>query len=374
MTKSIMNILIIFFLVFFPFLLLKLKDQATIKTLGPVIICYLFGILTGNLLNFDSSIPKMASEASVPLAIPLLLISCNFMSWLKNSNKTLVSFGLVLVSVLIVSTITSFAFAEHLPEYKKLAAMMVGVYTGGTPNLSAIGLALNISSETFVLLNTADVILGGIYLLFILTFGKKFYSLVLRDTELTDKPLDINNNEFYGLRLKQRINRISLFVAISGITLGLSLLFSDILFAKDNVAFIILFISLVGVALSFRNSISKLAGSYEVGEYFLLVFCISIGMMANISDMFNASSTVLAYAACVMFGAIILHTLLCMLFRIDRDTAIVTSVAGIFGPPFVAPVAESLGNRSIIVAGITSGLVGYGVGNFLGLGLYYILT
>jgi uncharacterized membrane protein len=369
-----MSLFIIVILLLLPLLLLKFKENKLISTLGPVMICYAIGILVGNILGFDLSIAKIASEASVPLAIPLLLISCNFMYWLKNSNKTLISFGLVLLSVIIVSTITSFSFADELPEFKKLAAMMVGVYTGGTPNLSAIGLALNISSETFVLLNTADVILGGIYLLFIFTFGKRVYGLFLRPTIKTNK-IDSNViNLFESLDFKIKLKRIVLFVMISGATLGGSIGLSQIFFNADNVAFIILFISAVGVALSFNKSISQLAGSYEVGEYFLLVFCISVGMMANLSDMLDASSTILIYASCVMFGSIIFHIIFCMIFKIDTDTAIITSVAGIFGPPFVAPVAESIDNREMIVAGITSGLVGYGVGNFLGLGLYYFLN
>ncbi len=369
-----MDSFIIIFLILFPLLLIKFQNQLIIKNLGPVIICYAFGIFLGNVLEIDQNTIKFASEVSVPLAIPLLLISCDFMSWIKNSNKTIISFSFVLLSVLVMSTVTSYAFADSLPEFKKLAAMMVGVYTGGTPNLSAIGLALNISSETFVLLNTADVILGGIYLLFIFTVGKRVYSLILPSSVgIVDCDLSAGGN-FFELCGRDKVKHSVFFIIISGIAVGVSSLISNLIFQKDNIAFIILFISSVGILLSSNKKIKKIAGSYEVGEYLLLIFCISIGMMVNISDIQNASFTIMIYAGLVMFGSIILHTLLCFFFKIDRNTAIITSVAGIFGPPFVAPVAQSLGNRSLIIAGVTSGLIGYGVGNFLGLGLYYFLN
>ena len=369
-----MNIFIILVLIAVPLILLYNRDRGPIKLLGPVIISYAIGLLIGNTMGFDIAIPKMASEASIPLAIPLLLISCDFMAWLKNSNKTIISFGLVLVSVLVVSTVVSFSYAQYLPEYKKLAAMMVGVYTGGTPNMSAIGLAVNISSETFVLLNTADVILGGIYLLFIFTFGKTFFGKILLPSCADNAKFLDTKDKFTKLSFKFKLKRIFLFIIIAALSLGLALGLSQLFFGADNVAFIILFISVVGIALSFSKSISKLAGSYEVGEYLLLIFCISIGMMANLTDLMNASFTIIGYAAIVMFGSILVHTILCKVFKIDRDTAIITSVAGIFGPPFVAPVAESIGNRQLMVAGITSGLIGYSVGNFLGLGLYYFIS
>lgn len=365
-----MNFVLILVLLVLPFLLLKYRDRRPVKNIGPVIISYAIGLFLGNTLSFDTKIIKLASEASIPLAIPLLLISTNFMKWLKNSNKTIISFVLVLISVIVVSTAVSFSYADILPEYKKLAAMMVGVYTGGTPNLSAIGLAVNVAKESFVLLNTADVLLGGLYLFFIFTFGKKFFSFFLKGPETFENKEGTNNNICKNLRLKD----LSLFFVFAVGSLGASVLLSHLIFSKDNIAFIILFISICGIALSFNKKLSSKAGSYELGEYFLLIFCISIGMMANMKELMNASGVIIGYAAIVMFGSIILHTLLCVLFKIDRDTAIITSVAGIFGPPFVAPVAESIGNRELIVAGITSGLIGYSVGNFLGLGLYYLIS
>ena len=52
---------------------------------------------------------------------------------------------------------------------------------------------------------------------------------------------------------------------------------------------------------------------------------------------------------------------------------IATSAAGIFGPAFAGPVASALKNPAMLITGLTTGLVGYAVGNYLGLALAYLL-
>ncbi|MFY1828668.1 DUF819 family protein [Myxococcus fulvus] len=68
-----------------------------------------------------------------------------------------------------------------------------------------------------------------------------------------------------------------------------------------------------------------------------------------------------------------LHFSLAALFRIDADTVLITSTATIFGPAFIAPVARALGNRELMVSGITTGLMGFSLGTYLGLALSWLL-
>ena len=42
-----------------------------------------------------------------------------------------------------------------------VGGMLAGCYTGGTPNLNAVGMAFNVESSLFPLLNTADAINSG---------------------------------------------------------------------------------------------------------------------------------------------------------------------------------------------------------------------
>jgi uncharacterized membrane protein len=89
--------------------------------------------------------------------------------------------------------------------------------------------------------------------------------------------------------------------------------------------------------------------------------------------MVTASPQLFLYTAVVMTGAVILHFALAAVFRIDTDTVIITSTAGIYGPAFIAPIAGVLKNREVLVSGLTTAMVGYALGNYLGLAVAYLL-
>ncbi|HOL18438.1 MAG TPA: DUF819 family protein, partial [Bacillota bacterium] len=61
------------------------------------------------------------------------------------------------------------------------------------------------------------------------------------------------------------------------------------------------------------------------------------------------------------------------LFKIDTDTFIITSTSAICSPPFVPVVANALKNKEIILSGIYTGIIGYAIGNYLGITFAYIL-
>ncbi len=51
--------------------------------------------------------------------------------------------------------------------------MLIGVYTGGSVNLNAIGLALKAKEHVLVLTNTADMLVCTPYFLFILSYAQR---------------------------------------------------------------------------------------------------------------------------------------------------------------------------------------------------------
>ena len=96
--------------------------------------------------------------------------------------------------------------------------------------------------------------------------------------------------------------------------------------------------------------------------------------MAKFSGLMGESLHVLGYTAIVLYGSLALHLLLCKRFGIDADTAIITSTAAIFGPAFIGPVASRLNNPQMVVSGLSSGLVGYAAGTYLGILMAWLLA
>ena len=74
----------------------------------------------------------------------------------------------------------------------------------------------------------------------------------------------------------------------------------------------------------------------------ILVFCLVVGILADIRQLVTAAPSILLFMGLVVYGSWILHLVFCRIFRVDTDTAIITSVAAIFSPPFVPVVASSL--------------------------------
>jgi uncharacterized membrane protein len=99
-----------------------------------------------------------------------------------------------------------------------------------------------------------------------------------------------------------------------------------------------------------------------------------VGSTADIMKLLAAAPSVIGYVSLTVFGSLVLHVALAAIFRIDTDTMIITSVAGICSPPFVPMVASALKNRDVILPGVVTGLVGWVVGTYLGIGVSTILS
>ena len=160
-----------------------------------------------------------------------------------------------------------------------------------------------------------------------------------------------------------------LSVVIVGISAGISFLVTR----KLETSIVMLIITTLGIAASFNRKIRNTQGTYEAGQYLILVFSLAIGVNVDIAKLFSSSSIVFLYTVFVLTMAILLHLLLAMVFRIDTDTTIITSTAGIYGPAFIIPVAEGIKNREVVVSGLTCGLAGYAIGNYLGFAVAWLL-
>ena len=357
----------------FPFLARRLALQGYLPAwLSPVVLCYALGIILSNLRLFplDNGLSNTFTEFTIIMAIPLMLYSTNLPQWLRHARGSLFSFLLCAFSGLLATALAAFLFHNKIPDAWRISGMLVGIYTGGTPNMQAIGLALEAPQETIILLNAADILLGGIYLLFLTSWAPRAYSALLRpfhwESEKEETPTE--QDEPKPFNYKDSGIAIALTVGIIGLSVGSCwLIFGSL----SNVAFILLMLTTLSIAASFAPKVRMLENTFESGEYFLLMFCVALGLLADFSEIIAQGADIVSYTAVALLGTILLHLLLAYLFRIDRDTMLFTSVAAIYGPAFIGQIAIVTGNRKLVVSGIAMGLLGYAIGNYLGIGLGY---
>jgi uncharacterized membrane protein len=234
--------------------------------------------------------------------------------------------------------------------------------------MAAVGRVLEARSETFVLLNTADLMAGGVYLLFLLTFAQRLFLRFMRP--FTAAPHhDAFEHPGEGLsawtrhHLRDMGLSFALSVAIAAAVLGATVL----AFGKLEAAPALLGITTLGIAASLSKKVRSLVGAYELGEYLLLIFCVAMGSLADARLLSGGNMTLFLFVWLVMGLAIILHTVLSALMRIDADSTLICSTATLYGPAQIGPVAAVLKNRALVGPGLTLGLAGLALGNYLGL-------
>ena len=360
-----------------PALVMNLENKIkVIDWLSPVVTCYALGIRLGNLpfLPWDGKFARTLSEGSIMLAIPLFLLATDFPAWFKLAKKTILSFVLLILCVIIASFVGGVLFRTYDPEVWKMAGMLTGVYVGGTANLTAIGKMLEIRDEAFITLNAVDVVLGGFYLLIIMSIGVKILTRFLKPFDHSLVPEDDTDLiHWRALSFSGKARNSGILILISAIAIGISIGVSYLIKGTEDPGVIILTVTVIALGLSFIQKIRHFEGSQECGQYFLLVFCLAVGSLANLNQLMTGKTWYFLFCSFVMFGSILLHFLCCFFLQIDRDTAIITSMAGIFGPAFIPAMSQVLKNRAVLVSGITTGLVGIAVGNFTGLFVAYLL-
>jgi uncharacterized membrane protein len=92
------------------------QKSRALKALGPVVLCYLSGIVLANVpgLKLEGHASLTVSEAAVPLAIPLLLFSTDVRKWLGLARGVLLSFGLACLFAIVAAGVVGVAFRAQV--------------------------------------------------------------------------------------------------------------------------------------------------------------------------------------------------------------------------------------------------------------------
>lgn len=370
------------------------KKISFIGKIGAILTLYFIGIIAANLFIFPFEeitlkllpIQDIITSLTIPLAMSLILLSCNFKNWpLKKSLLSLI-FGML--SVIIVVIIGYFIFAEKsgYQEFNKIAGMLIGVYTGGTPNLAALKMMLDVDETTYVLVNSFDMLISFIYLTFLMAIGIKLFRQIMphlksekikasEEGVVPGKAVAQSEDELYrNIFTKENfvptLKAIGLSIVIAAIGIGLSLALTG----KINMIILILTITTLSIGFSFLKSVKKMEKSYDIGMYLVLIFSLVVASMVNIRSInFTEGAWILTYISFTIFGSLFLHVILARIFKIDADTTIITSVALINSPLFVPMIADCMKNKKVIITGITIGVIGYAIGNYLGVLIAKIL-
>ncbi|MBR0334323.1 MAG: DUF819 family protein [Bacteroidales bacterium] len=350
---------------------------------GPILLLYIIGFIIGNLpfIN-EGTMPLKDTITSVmiPLAIPMLLFACSFdFSILKGSAKVLI-LGLIAAIIAVVSGY--FIFGIHIHEGDKVAALLMGCETGGTINMASLQQMLGVSNETYVLLNTYDMIVCFIYLIFLMSFGIKFSRKIM---PFDKSKIDINtsikvedestHNPYRDFFSKKWMNQLWKIMIAVVVCVVLAFLLTKAFPKGWFMPVFILGITTFAIIASFFKPIKKLDKSYDTGMYLIYIFSITVASMADLRNIHLAEElNVLGFLFFIIFGSLFLLWILGAIFKVDADLTVIASVALVNSPPFVPMIVSAQKNKSMLIPGITIGLVGFAVGNYLGFMIAQLLA
>jgi uncharacterized membrane protein len=415
-------ILALFYILFPVFLIWLTKKYSFLKKVGAIVLAYATGILIANVglipqgsdafrsatigedrpyipkseavemvaagtlserdlrCNSIAVVQDSLQTATVLLAIPLILFSLNVRRWLRFSGKGFLSMLLALVSVMIIVATGYLIFRDKVAGADKIGGMLIGLYTGGSVNLASIALALKVEPNAFIMTNTYDMIVGAVVILFFITVGPAFFRLFLppfkRPEEKQGEDIDIKRmqakieedfDDYSGIFRKDVIlpllGALALSIVIFGLGLGVSFLFPRVPMTIS----VILAITTLGVAASFIRPVRNIKKTFQAGMYLIIAFSIVIATRCDLSVIFKAKYlSLLLYVTYAYFGSLFLHLFLSWIFRINADDYLITTTGFVYSPPFVPMVAAALKNKDIILTGLATGMIGWILGNYIG--------
>ena len=354
--------------------------------IGPIMVLYAIGMVIGNLPWLPEQmkvLQEMIPNIMVPLAIPMMLFGCVFSGReIKLQIKILISGFL---SVAVAVAVGYLIFGHNLTQGAAVGGIISGMYTGGTLNAAALQTIFNVESQTFVLINSYDIIISFLYFVFLFSVGIKLFRMLFGEskkritageqTEIDEQIAMNKRNPYKGLFTKQGLKQLGYIllatVVVVAISAGVALLMPEGWF----MVVFILMLTTLGVVCSFIRPIRNLERSYDLGMYLIYIFSLAIASMADFSSLdIVGGANQLAFMSFAVFVSLLLHAVMCRLMKVDADSMVISSVAFINSPPFVPMVSAAMKNKGSLITGLAAGVAGYALGNHFGVLMERILA
>ncbi len=376
--------LVLFYLLSPAAVLWACNRSKVLNKIGPVLILYFLGIVVANLNLIPADCLKLQdtiSTIAIPLALPMMLYSCNFKKFSVKTSLKITIIGIIAVAIAVLAGF--FAFRGGIGEEAPIVGgAIMGKCTGGTPNLAALKVMLGMENSTFIILNSFDMVVCFVYLVFLMTIGIKMgrkwlgRGIYTSDTEVNlEEYAEKNPYKDFGKKesVKQLTKVVLLTLVIVAASFGIATLAKRY---DENIFTVVMILTLTTLALLFSlwKEVKGWDKSYDAGMYIIYIFSVVVASMANFRTMnYEGALYIVLFQTLVIFGSFFLTLLGAKLFKVDGDTAVITSNTLINSPIFVPMIAASMKNKDIIVVGVTIGLVGYAVGNYIGYLMYSLM-
>ncbi len=367
-----------------------------IGKIGPILMLYFIGAIMANLGILPSKGPESESllkmqdlftNVTIPLAIPLMLFCFTYKKSETRDQLLAMITGLAAVIIAVVAGYP--IFGPHIPDGPRVAGMYTACLTGGTVNMAAVSKSLGSPDTQYALLNTYDMIVSFTYLVFIMAFGirlaRKFLpvktlNLSNDENSIKEELKKADENPYKGLLTTKKgwhdlLILLGVTLLVVGASAGIGIGLSKLIPGGSFMMFFILAITSISIAVSFIKPIHDLDYGNAIGMYLIYIFSIVVASMANVRALdFTGALWIIGFLFFMEIVSLTLQLLSAKIFKVDADTAVIASVTYINSPPFVPMIAASMKNSRVLMPGLSIGIIGYAVGNYLGVLIFQLFS
>ena len=336
------------------------------QKLGVTMLVLILGVAVRNGLGWqpDARISAWISGPLTSLAIAELLLAIRLKTLVQRARPLLLFFGIALLATLAGVLIGALVLVEPLREERSaLMGLYTATFSGGSLNLVAVGRILNPPDALLALATAADQIVFTLWFALSVGLGRRdrLRRSVCRPPPLVFSPSGSQDQPagwgwpaalLWGL-------------AAVGLSDQLSKGLAGIGFAVPS----ILVLTTVAVVLAQAPGLESRQFCSGCGQWLIQPFFVVVGLGTPLAGVLTEGAWILVYAAIVvgMHGVVVL--LLRWRCRLPLAELLVASQAAIGGPSTALALATAIQRDDLAVAGVALGLLGYGVGTYLGVAM-----
>lgn len=312
------------------------------------------------------------------LAIVWLLLAVDLRDLRAAGPRMLGAFALALVA-----TATGVLGAMLLlgpvvgDETWKLAGTLVGTYSGGSLNFVAVGRALELPDSLFTAAAAADNVVTALWMVATLLLpawlGRFYPPLPSESPVQANAKAEADEDEPAPAVLAPVDLRVLDLAVLLAVGLGLLLAAEATAAALPWPVPSVVWLTTYTLAVAQLPPVRRLIGALHLGTLALNLFFVVIGIGSRVSEILAVGVEVFWFTGLV----VLLHGLVVFvgarLVRLDVETTAIASQAAVGGPSTAMALAIARRLPRLALPGLMVGLLGYALGNYLGLAVAYLV-
>jgi len=306
------------------------------------------------------------------LAIPLLLFKADLKRIFSETGRLLIVFFIAAGGTLVGAFVAY--FIVPLGELgAQSAAAMTGGFIGGGMNFVAVSQAVELTDDPtlFSTVLGAETVAGIGYLVFLAAIPAMAWFQRMDDHEQKGGAAAVEppTEHLTGPGMQDMAIGLGLSLAICAAGIWIA---AALGIGKYNIL-IITVLAVIAANIAPRQ-MARLKGDADIGMFLLYVFFAVYGAGTNFVAMIQNAPLLLVFG----FVLVAVHFLIVLglgrLTRFSMREIAVASNACVLGPPTAAALAAKEGWDDLVTPGVLCGILGYVIGNFLGVSMYAVLA